>query len=359
MKGLYEPSHGSAPDIAGQGKANPVGSILSAAFMLQYSFGLAEEAAAVNAAVESALNDGHRTADLAPHSASEFSHYPAYDRHDPRAAVDRADAGCRHQRTPVAAAVVAIVADRCAHRRRHRHEHRHHRHPRPHLRLRHTTRRPHRHGRHAAEHALTLRREPGLRGLARRPLVQPWCRARSRARGCRLRERPHGLACARGLCGFLLALVVYRHIPARRGPCDAPPRLPAGRHRAGFLLRALRRRRAVRRALLHGLRPHQERLRRHRRCRHVLRQHRQDGGLRRLCALHCGDVPHRRRHRPHHGRGRVRRCAHRQARAGAALHLRSGVLHGRLRAAALWRRGSGWTRSSSSRWAPSPSSPRS
>ena len=72
VKGLYEPSHGSAPDIAGQGKANPVGSILSAAFMLQYSFGLAEEAAAVNAAVESALNDGHRTADLAPPGA-EFS----------------------------------------------------------------------------------------------------------------------------------------------------------------------------------------------------------------------------------------------------------------------------------------------
>ena len=72
VKGLYEPSHGSAPDIAGQGKANPVGSILSSAFMLQYSFGLVEEAAAVNAAVESALNDGHRTADLAPPGA-EFS----------------------------------------------------------------------------------------------------------------------------------------------------------------------------------------------------------------------------------------------------------------------------------------------
>lgn len=71
-RGLYEPSHGSAPDIAGQRKANPIGSILSAAYLLQYSFGLADEAAAVNAAVERALNDGHRTADLVPPGA-EFS----------------------------------------------------------------------------------------------------------------------------------------------------------------------------------------------------------------------------------------------------------------------------------------------
>ncbi len=69
IKGLFEPSHGSAPDIAGQHKANPIGSILSAAFMLQYSFGLPQEAAAVNAAVEKTLNDGHRTADLAPPGA--------------------------------------------------------------------------------------------------------------------------------------------------------------------------------------------------------------------------------------------------------------------------------------------------
>ena len=71
-KSYYEPSHGSAPDIAGQGKANPIGSILSAAFMLQYSFGLTEEAAAVNAAVEGVLQAGHRTADLAAPGA-EFS----------------------------------------------------------------------------------------------------------------------------------------------------------------------------------------------------------------------------------------------------------------------------------------------
>jgi len=62
--GLYEPVHGSAPDIAGQNKANPFGAIGSVAAMLEYSFGLNEEAAAVNAAVESVLNSGQVTADL-------------------------------------------------------------------------------------------------------------------------------------------------------------------------------------------------------------------------------------------------------------------------------------------------------
>ena len=65
VQGLYEPVHGSAPDIAGQGKANPIGSILSAAFMLQYSFGLDVEAVAVNRAVEHAITSGLRTADIA------------------------------------------------------------------------------------------------------------------------------------------------------------------------------------------------------------------------------------------------------------------------------------------------------
>lgn len=64
--GLYEPVHGSAPDIAGQDKANPLGAIGSAAAMLEYSFGLKEEAAAVNAAMEKVLNSGHVTADLRP-----------------------------------------------------------------------------------------------------------------------------------------------------------------------------------------------------------------------------------------------------------------------------------------------------
>lgn len=62
--GLYEPIHGSAPDIAGRGIANPIGTILSAALLLRYSLG--EEAAAANieAAVERALEDGYRTQDL-------------------------------------------------------------------------------------------------------------------------------------------------------------------------------------------------------------------------------------------------------------------------------------------------------
>ena len=62
--GLYEPSHGSAPDIAGTGKANPLAMILSVAMMLQYSFKLLKEAAAIEKAVEKVLNDGLRTADI-------------------------------------------------------------------------------------------------------------------------------------------------------------------------------------------------------------------------------------------------------------------------------------------------------
>jgi 3-isopropylmalate dehydrogenase len=64
--GLYEPVHGSAPDIAGQNKANPLGAIGSVAAMLEYSFGLKQEAAAVNAAMETVLNSGRVTADLRP-----------------------------------------------------------------------------------------------------------------------------------------------------------------------------------------------------------------------------------------------------------------------------------------------------
>jgi 3-isopropylmalate dehydrogenase len=64
--GLYEPVHGSAPDIAGQNKANPLGAIGSVAAMLEYSFGLTDEAAAVNKAVEAVLESGTVTADLKP-----------------------------------------------------------------------------------------------------------------------------------------------------------------------------------------------------------------------------------------------------------------------------------------------------
>jgi 3-isopropylmalate dehydrogenase len=65
-RGLYEPVHGSAPDIAGQNKANPLAAIGSVAAMLSYSFGLQEEAAAVEKAIQQVLADGNVTADLRP-----------------------------------------------------------------------------------------------------------------------------------------------------------------------------------------------------------------------------------------------------------------------------------------------------
>ena len=64
-RGLYEPIHGSAPDIAGQNKANPIATILSAAMMLLYAFNEAEASDAIVAAVDKVLNAGYRTADLA------------------------------------------------------------------------------------------------------------------------------------------------------------------------------------------------------------------------------------------------------------------------------------------------------
>jgi len=67
--GLYEPIHGSAPDIAGQGKANPLGMILSAAMMLRWSFGLEREAAAIERAVDGVIAEGYRTPDIAGEGA--------------------------------------------------------------------------------------------------------------------------------------------------------------------------------------------------------------------------------------------------------------------------------------------------
>jgi 3-isopropylmalate dehydrogenase len=63
--GLYEPIHGSAPDIAGKGVANPIGTILSMAMMLRFSLKLEAEARVVEGAVDSVLAAGHRTKDLA------------------------------------------------------------------------------------------------------------------------------------------------------------------------------------------------------------------------------------------------------------------------------------------------------
>ena len=71
-RGLYEPIHGSAPDIAGQNKANPIATILSAAMMLLYSFGLSKESDAIINAVDQVLVAGYRTADLA-HGAPALS----------------------------------------------------------------------------------------------------------------------------------------------------------------------------------------------------------------------------------------------------------------------------------------------
>ena len=64
--GVYEPIHGSAPDIAGKGIANPIATILSAAMLLRHSLGLEQEASAVERAVEASLAEGARTADIAP-----------------------------------------------------------------------------------------------------------------------------------------------------------------------------------------------------------------------------------------------------------------------------------------------------
>ena len=62
--GMYEPIHGSAPDIAGEDKANPIATIVSAAMMLELSFGLLDEAKAINAAVDKVLDAGYRTPDI-------------------------------------------------------------------------------------------------------------------------------------------------------------------------------------------------------------------------------------------------------------------------------------------------------
>ena len=71
--GLYEPSHGSAPDIAGKNIANPIATILSAAMMLRYSFDLDKEANAVEAAVQAVISEGYRTCDIMADGCKEVS----------------------------------------------------------------------------------------------------------------------------------------------------------------------------------------------------------------------------------------------------------------------------------------------
>jgi 3-isopropylmalate dehydrogenase len=72
-RGLYEPIHGSAPDIAGRGIANPIGTILSVAMMLRHSFGLEQEARAVEQAVSETIEEGRVTVDIAPAGAMSYS----------------------------------------------------------------------------------------------------------------------------------------------------------------------------------------------------------------------------------------------------------------------------------------------
>jgi len=71
--GMYEPIHGSAPDIAGKNIANPLGTILSAAMMLRYSFDLAKEADTIERAVDQVLNDGFRTGDIMQEGCTQVS----------------------------------------------------------------------------------------------------------------------------------------------------------------------------------------------------------------------------------------------------------------------------------------------
>jgi 3-isopropylmalate dehydrogenase len=71
--GMYEPIHGSAPDIAGKGIANPIATILSAAMMLRYSFSLEREADAIERAVKEALSDGVRTMDIKKDDEKAYS----------------------------------------------------------------------------------------------------------------------------------------------------------------------------------------------------------------------------------------------------------------------------------------------
>ena len=71
--GMYEPSHGSAPDIAGKNIANPIATILSAAMMLRFSFDLDREADAVEAAVQKVLSEGFRTGDIMSEGCSKVS----------------------------------------------------------------------------------------------------------------------------------------------------------------------------------------------------------------------------------------------------------------------------------------------
>ena len=107
--GLYEPIHGSAPDIAGRDAANPLGTILSAAMLLRWSLGLADAAVDVEAAVRSAIDDGFRTADLVP---AQPAVQPGDDRAGLRVVGTRAmtDAVLEHMAAPVDAVAAGAAS---------------------------------------------------------------------------------------------------------------------------------------------------------------------------------------------------------------------------------------------------------
>jgi 3-isopropylmalate dehydrogenase len=91
--GLYEPIHGSAPDIAGQDRANPIGTILSGAMMLRWSFGRTDAADVIENAVRAALHDGWRTPDLMPAGEIEAPARPAEDSATPAGAIAKRGSG--------------------------------------------------------------------------------------------------------------------------------------------------------------------------------------------------------------------------------------------------------------------------
>ncbi|MFL5646651.1 MAG: 3-isopropylmalate dehydrogenase [Chloroflexota bacterium] len=101
--GLYEPIHGSAPDIAGQDRANPIGTILSAAMLMHWSLGRKDVAQAIETAVSRTIDDGYRTADLLPSGSADSTLRSVGTRAMTEAIVDRIAIGRAAPEAPVAA----------------------------------------------------------------------------------------------------------------------------------------------------------------------------------------------------------------------------------------------------------------
>jgi 3-isopropylmalate dehydrogenase len=93
---LYEPVHGSAPDIAGKDRANPLGAIATVAMMLRTSFRMEQEANDIDAAIIAVLEDGHRTADLQPSKSGPITGTVAMGELVERAVADLVDRRCAY-----------------------------------------------------------------------------------------------------------------------------------------------------------------------------------------------------------------------------------------------------------------------